>query len=85
MHGLRPDFKRASHLRREDDIAGDGQVKHYPKMREVIHDGSKPPKLGTYTPQMPYLLEGNEGATLGRMGSVAGERERSSAARPRTT
>lgn len=50
-------------------------MKRYPKMREVIHDGSKPPKLGSYTPPKPYLLERIEGATLGRMGSVAGERE----------
>ena len=59
-------------------------MKRYLKMREVIHDGSKPPKLGTYTPPKPYLFESNEGTTLGRTGSVAGERERSSAARPRT-
>ncbi len=59
-------------------------MKRYPKMREVIHDGSKLPKLGTYTPPMPYLLESNVGATLGRMGGVADERERSSAARSNT-
>ena len=76
MHGLRLDFKRASRLRCEDELAGDGQVKRYPKKREVIHDGSKPPKLGSYTPPKLYLSERIEGATLGRMGSVAGERER---------
>lgn len=32
-------------------------MKRYPKMREVIHDGSKPPKLGTYTPPMLCLVE----------------------------
>ena len=32
-------------------------MKHYPTIREVIHDGSMPPKLGTYTPPMPYLVE----------------------------
>lgn len=32
-------------------------MKRYPTMREVIHDGSMPPKLGTYTPPMPYLVE----------------------------
>ena len=83
MHGLRLDFKRASRLRREDDLAGDGQVKRYPKIHEVIEDGSKPPKLGSYMPPKPYLSERIEGATLGRMGSLAGERERSSATRPR--
>lgn len=50
-------------------------MKRYPKMREVIHDGSKPPKLGSYTPPKPYLSERIERATLGRMGGVAGERE----------
>lgn len=32
-------------------------MKRYPTMREMIHDGSMPPKLGTYTPPMPYLVE----------------------------
>ena len=32
-------------------------MKRYSKMREVIHDGSKPPKLRPYTPPMPYLVE----------------------------
>ena len=32
-------------------------MNRYPTMREVIHDGSMPPKLGTYTPPMPYLVE----------------------------
>lgn len=32
-------------------------MKRYPKMHDVIHDGSKPPKMGTYTPPMPYLVE----------------------------
>ena len=57
MHGLRLDFKRASCLRCEDELAGDGQVKRYPKKREVIHDGSKPPKLGSFTPPKLYLSE----------------------------
>lgn len=70
--GLRLDFKRASCLRHEDDLAGDEQLKRYPKMREVFHDGSKPPKLGSYTPPKPYLSERIEGAALGRMGSMAG-------------
>jgi len=34
---------------------GMNSVKRYPKMLEVIDDGSKPPKLGTYTPPLPYL------------------------------
>lgn len=39
--------------RRKDAV----QVKRYPKMCEVIHDGSKPPKMGSYTPPMPYFSE----------------------------
>ncbi len=50
-------------------------MKRFLKMREIIHVDSKPPKLGTYTPPKPYLLESNEGTTLERMGSVAGELE----------
>lgn len=55
-------------------------MKRYLKMREMIHDGSKPPKLGTYTPPKPYLLESNEGTTLVRMGEawqVSGNTQRS--------
>jgi hypothetical protein len=39
--------------RRKDAV----QVKCYPIMREVIHDGRKPPKMGSYTPPMPYRVE----------------------------
>lgn len=28
----------------------------YPETREVIQDGSQPPKLGSYTPPLPYLV-----------------------------
>ena len=28
----------------------------YPKIHEVIHDGSKPPKLESYTPPQPYFV-----------------------------
>lgn len=55
------------------NLAGNGQVKRYPKLRAIIHDSSKPPRLGSYTPPKLYLLERIEGAALGRMGSVAGE------------
>jgi len=32
-------------------------MKHYSEMDEVIRDGSKPPKLGSYSPPIPYLAE----------------------------
>lgn len=32
-------------------------MKHYPVIHEVIEYGSKPPKLGSYSPPMPYLAE----------------------------
>lgn len=50
-------------------------MKRYKKNHEVIHDGSKPPKLGSYNPTKPYSSGRIEGATKGRMGSVAGEQE----------
>ena len=48
-NGRLPRFKLRFMLRRARAI-------FYPKIREVIHNGSKPPKLGTYTLPPPYLV-----------------------------